>query len=62
MGGTYFFILISDTLKKNLAAPGLSRDMREARGLLWLSFPVACGVLVLQPGIKPVSPHWKADS
>ena len=25
----------------------------------WLIFPTACGVLVLQPGIQPVSPALK---
>ena len=27
-----------------------------------LSCPKACGILVPQPGIEPMSLHWKADS
>ena len=27
-----------------------------------LRCPIACGILVLQPGVEPVPLHWKADS
>ena len=37
-----------------LAASGLTCGTRDP--MLWLSCPAACGILVLWPGIKPMSP------